>query len=79
MQRDRLQACLLEEIAERYAHSVSVTNGVKCIGLSLEGERPALTLAPCEPVVSAPGAEPDGCDVVRGDVDGPRTAHYDLI
>lgn len=74
MQRDRLQACLLEEVAEKY-HNIRVTHGVSCIGVDLHGERPELELRPCEPV-AAPEGEPEGCEV---QAEGARTAAYDLV
>ena len=48
-QRDRLQACLLEEVAEKY-HNIHVMHGVSCVGVDLQGERPELELRPCKPV-----------------------------
>ena len=62
MQRDRLQACLLEEVAEKYEGAVRVTHGISCVGVGLLGERPTLELRPCEPIVAA-GGEPEGCEV----------------
>ena len=50
MQRDRLQAVLLEEAAERYGDAIRVTHGVACVGVRMEGARPALELRACEPV-----------------------------
>lgn len=67
LQRDRLQSCLLEEVAEY--DSITVTHGVACVGLDLSGDRPALELRPCAPVGSmaapSPAAadEPDECEV----------------
>ena len=43
LQRDRLQACLLEEVRERYPN-VEVGFQVACDGVDLSGERPAVSL-----------------------------------
>jgi len=53
LQRDRLQSCLLEEVAEYDA--ITVTHGVACVGLDLSGERPVLELRTCAP--NGPAAE----------------------
>ena len=91
MQRDRLQAVLLEEAAERYGDAIHVTHGASCVGVRMHGDRPELELRLCEPVDglrgpegAEPGVEPDGCEVQdEDDIYAPRTdlrtAEYDLI
>ena len=72
MQRDRLQACLLEEVADAHGARVRVAHGVACVGVALAGARPELELRPCAP---RGGEAPDECDVAEAG----STAAYDLV
>ena len=40
LQRDRLQACLLEEIGARYSDRISIHHQTKCVGVDLSGAKP---------------------------------------
>lgn len=79
MQRDRLQACLLEEIDAKYGRSVSVVHGMACIDIDFSGDRPSLTLQPCVPVASTAGLEPDGCDMDEQAAEREVVWGYDLV
>ena len=72
LQRDRLQACLLAEVRERYPQ-VDVQFGVGCSGVDLSGERPLLEL--CSPP-AADGVEDEAEE--ECDPDG-RTEAFDLV
>ena len=81
LQRDRLQACLLEELAAAHGAHVRVTHGVACVGVDLAGERPTLDLRPCVATTTpAPregvDVDPDGCDVSES---GATRETYDLV
>lgn len=79
--RDRLQACLLEEVAEKYPQ-IHVSHSVRCHALDMTGERPALTLkqedgpsfqhGPVELVVGADGVRSVVRDALEG-APGSRT------
>lgn len=58
LQRDRLQACLLEEVTERYPQ-VKLEFKTTCDGLDVGGARPAVRLCGASLV----GEESDGCDL----------------
>ena len=66
MQRDRLQACLLEEVRERYAGAVDVHFDTKCAGVELSGGRARL-------ILDRPARAADAWDLVVG-ADGVRSA-----
>ena len=68
LQRDRLQACLLEEAAASYAGQIRVVHGTACEGLDLSGERPALLMRE-----SGEAARREPVDLVVG-ADGVRSA-----
>mgnify|MGYP002630266022 CR=1 FL=1 len=77
LQRGRLQSCLLEEVAESYPDSIRVTHGLSCVGVGLGGDRPTLTLRPCEPTgATDPSGESEGCDV---DDSATRVEAFDLV
>eukprot|EP00316_Scyphosphaera_apsteinii_P011637 CAMPEP_0119302456 /NCGR_PEP_ID=MMETSP1333-20130426/4042_1 /TAXON_ID=418940 /ORGANISM="Scyphosphaera apsteinii, Strain RCC1455" /LENGTH=428 /DNA_ID=CAMNT_0007304807 /DNA_START=99 /DNA_END=1382 /DNA_ORIENTATION=+ len=57
IQRDRLKACLLEEIKECYAHVVTVNHEVSCVGVDLTGDKPALCLQLAGAEVRAPAVD----------------------
>ena len=79
LQRDRLQAVLLEEVAERYPQ-VRIEHNVCCTGIDLAGDCPALRLAPAD----ADGAGASGperlfqADLLIG-ADGVRSAVRDAL
>ena len=66
LQRDRLQACLVEELRVRYADKVTLNFGVACDGVDLDGERPAVRLC-----ASDAASDVEECAVdVGADTDG---------
>jgi hypothetical protein len=73
LQRDRLQACLLEELAAGYAAQVRVSHGLSCVGLDLTGERPVVEALPCTPRSS----EAEECEV--DEAAQCRRRAYDLV
>jgi kynurenine 3-monooxygenase len=72
LQRDRLQACLLEELAECHP-SVRIDFGVACRGVDMTGSRPVVQL--CKPSSDADDA--DECDVETDEEK--RMMPFDLV
>jgi len=78
LQRDRLQAALLEEVLERYSRTISVRYGTACAGLDLSGPKPLLLLCQAADGMKRDGeiSESDGCTVRSVEE---LSAAYDLV